>query len=150
MWKIDNILCCINTGKSLIQYQKSYKWYLRQFCLHLVLLKMFRFLKKREKIQQTLFMIFHSSGLLLPQTLIHQWRINIQHSMFSHPVFMQQYNLLIQLSSRWKKYPTLNVIFLLQNNIFNSKEVTGHVVDNYVSIFIILQKVCFLKHRRKI
>ena len=107
-----------------------------------VLLKMVWFPKQRSKVHQKLYVIyFHYYGLLLLQILIHQWGINIQHSMLYHPVFPQYCNSLIRMSRIRKKYPTFYVILPLGNHWFNVKEVTRDIADNDVITFFIFK--CF-------
>ena len=91
-----------------------------------------------------------TSGNLLLGFIIHQWMMNSRDSMLAHPVFSQELNLLIQMSKRWKKYPTFNVRFPLRKHGFTIKCFKSDIVNIYLSTFDISQQFWFLKNRRKI
>ena len=96
MKEIANSLYYFSTEKPLICYKISYMGYCRQFCSNLCYFSNSSgFKSKRENLADVLCYLFHYSGLLLLQIIIHQWRINIIHSMLSHPVIPQHNNLYI-------------------------------------------------------
>ena len=61
--------------------------------------------------------------------------------MLAHIFFPQNYNSLIQISIRWKKYLTLYVRFPLVNHGLDIKEVTRYIANNHVITFVILLKM---------
>ena len=93
---------------------------------------------------------FRYYWLLLPQILVHQIRINGRNSMLTHLVF---HNIAIHWyeevgGERNSEYYMLSLYDV--KSLIKIKEVTRGIVDNFVSIFVTLKVVCYLKQRRKI
>ena len=80
---------------------------------------------------------FHYYVLVLLQIGIHNWRTTRRNYMLAYPVSSKHYNSLIQISKRWKKYPTLYVSLKLGNHQFKIKEGTRDISDNYGHFFVL-------------
>ena len=111
----------------------------------------FGYQKTMRHIDGILCEILHNYGSLLPHIIINQWRINRLHYMLDRFFFpSHNYNWLLQMSKRWKKYPTYNVSFPREKHRF---KITYTTTDNdkiYVSTFKKYIKSWFLKNWRNI
>ena len=62
--------------------------------------------------------------------------------MLDDHVLLQHFNLLIQMSKRWKKNPRFYDIFQLEKDKSKINKLARAVVDNYVSTFFISCNFC--------
>ena len=97
MNKIQNKYRAFNVRFTLEYHQRTlkncHKGYFRHVCYSVCYFSKTLVPEKHMKdIADIIFYLFHYSGSLLPQIIIHQLGIQIRQSMSAHPFFSQYFN----------------------------------------------------------